>query len=93
MTSTEVVQLLIVCLLHGSRTSIELLSHCLNAGLRSFKFCSDRHLLVILDDLSIEAIRHISNSSNCLELCCAFIDGGDASVAINALASILEHKA
>ena len=93
VTAAEVGELVVVRGLHSFDGFVELRVHGLRAGLEAPVFGGHFARFQFLEHLAVGAGGHVRESCNRLQLRRAFVNGGDACVAVEALASVFKHVA
>ena len=93
MTAAKVGELVVVRCLHNFDCFVELRVHGLRAGLEALVFGGHFARFQFLEHLAVGAGGHVRESCNRLELRRTFVNGGDTSVAVEALASVFKHVA
>ncbi len=93
MTAAEVGELVVVRGLHSFDSFVELRVHGLRAGLEALVFGGHFARFQFLEHLTVGAGGDVREGGNRLQLRRAFVNGGDACVAVEALASVFEHVA
>ena len=93
MAAAEVGELFVVRGLHDFDCLVELRVHGLRAGLEALVFGGHFACFQFLEHLAVGAGGDVREGGNGLQLRRAFVNGGDACVAVEALASVFEHVA
>ena len=93
VTAAEVGELVVVRCLHSLDGFVELRVHGLSAGLEAFVFGGHFARFQFLEHLAVGAGGDVREGRNRLQLRRAFVNGGDACVAVEALAGVFEHVA
>ena len=93
VTAAEVGEFVVVRCLHSFDSFVELRVHGLSAGLEALVFGGHFARFQFLEHLAVGAGGHVRESCNRLQLRRAFVNGGDACVAVEALAGVFEHVA
>ena len=93
VTAAEVGELVVVSGLHSFDGFIELRVHGLSAGLEALVFGGHFARFQFLEHLAVSSSGHVRESRNRLQLRRAFVNGGDACIAVEALAGVFEHVA
>ena len=90
VAAAEVGELVVVRGLHSFDGFVELRVHGLRAGLEALVFGGHFACFQFLEQLAVGAGVDVREGGNCLQLRRAFVNGGDTSVAVEALASVFE---
>ena len=93
VTAAEVGELVFVRGLHIFHGFVELRVHSLSAGLEALVFGGHFARFQFLEHLAVGSGVDVREGGNRLQLRRAFVNGGDTSVAVEALASVFEHVA
>ena len=93
VAAAEVGELVVVRGLHSFDCLVELRVHGLRAGLEALVFGGHFARFQFLEHLAVGAGVDVREGGNGLQLRRAFVNGGDACVAVEALASVFEHVA
>ena len=93
VAAAEVGELVVVRGLHDLDGFVELRVHGLCAGLEAFVFGGHFARFQFLEHLAVGAGVDVREGGNRLQLRRAFVNGGDACVAVEALAGIFKHVA
>ena len=93
VATAEVGELVVVRGLHSFDGFVELRVHGLSAGLEALVFGGHFARFQFLEHLAVGAGGDVREGGNRLQLRRAFVNGGDACVAVQALASVFEHVA
>ena len=93
VTAAEVGELVVVRGLHNFDGFVELRVHSLRAGLEALVFGGHFARFQFLEHLAVGSGVDVREGGNRLQLRRAFVNGGDTSVAVEALASVFEHVA
>ena len=93
VTAAEVGELVVVRGLHNFDGFVELRVHGLRAGLEALVFGGHFARFQFLEHLAVGAGGDVREGGNRLQLRRAFVNGGDACVAVEALAGVFEHVA
>ena len=93
VTAAEVGELVVVRGLHSFDSFVELRVHGLRAGLEALVFGGHFARFQFLEHLAVGAGGDVREGGHGLQLRRAFVNGGDASVAVEALASVFKHVA
>ena len=93
VTAAEVGELVVVRCLHDFDGFVELRVHGLRAGLEALVFGGHFARFQFLEHLAVGSGGDVRKCCNRLQLRRAFVNGGDACVAVEALASVFEHVA
>ncbi len=93
VTAAEVGELVVVRGLHSLDGFVVLHVHGLCAGLECFVFRAHILSFEFFEHLAVSTGGHVREGRNRLELRRTFVNGGDACVAVEALASVFEHVA
>ena len=91
--AAEVGERVVVRCLHSFDSFVELRVHGLRAGLEAPVFGGHFARFQFLEHLAVAAGSDVRKCCNRLELRRTFVNGGDTSVAVEALASVFEHVA
>ena len=93
VAAAEVGELVVVRGLHEFHSFVELRVHGLSAGLEALVFGGHFARFQFFEHLAVGAGGDVRKCCNRLELRRAFVNGGDACVAVEALASVFKHVA
>ena len=93
MTAAEVGEFVVFNGLHVFNSFIVLFVHSLGAGLEAFVFRANVHGFEFFEHEAVAAGGDVRKCSNSLELRRTFVNGGDTSIAVEALASVFKHVA
>ena len=93
VAAAKVGELVVVRGLHNFDGFVELRVHGLRTGLEALVFRAHILGFEFFEHLAVSAGGHVRESCNRLQLRRAFVNGGDACVAVEALASVFEHVA
>ena len=93
MAAAKVGELVVVRDLHSFDGFVELRVHGLRAGLEALVFRANVHSFEFFEHEAVAAGGDVREGGNRLELRRAFVNGGDACIAVEALASVFEHVA
>ena len=93
VATAEVGELVVVRGLHSFDGFVELRVHGLSAGLEALVFGGHFARFQVLEHLAVGAGGDVREGGNRLQLRRAFVNGGDACVAVEALAGVFEHVA
>ena len=93
VTAAEVGELVVVRGLHDFDGFVELRVHGLSAGLEALVFGGHFARFQFLEHLAVGAGGDVREGGNRLQLRRAFVNGGDACIAVEALAGVFEHVA
>ena len=93
MTAAKVGELVVVRGLHSFDGFVELRVHGLSAGLEALVFGGHFARFQFLEHLAVGAGGDVREGGNRLQLRRAFVNGGDACIAVEALAGVFEHVA
>ena len=93
VAAAEVGELVVVRGLHSFDSFVELRVHGLSAGLEALVFGGHFARFQFLEHLAVGAGVDVREGGNRLQLRRAFVNGGDACIAVEALASVFKHVA
>ena len=93
VAAAEVGELVVVSRLHIFHGFVELRVHGLSAGLEALVFGGHFARFQFLEHLAVGSGVDVREGGNRLQLRRAFVNGGDACVAVEALAGVFEHVA
>lgn len=93
VAGAEVQELVVLGGLHDFDSLVVLRVHRLHAGLQRFVFRADVLVFEFREDFGVGAGGDVREGRNRLQLRRAFVNGGDACVSVQALASVFEHVA
>ena len=93
VTAAEVGELVVVRGLHSFDSFVELRVHGLSAGLEALVFGGHFARFQFLEHLAVGAGGDVRERGNGLQLRRAFVNGGDACIAVEALAGVFKHVA
>ena len=93
VAAAEVGELVVVRGLHNFDGFVELRVHGLRAGLEAFVFRANVHGFEFFEHEAVAAGGDVRECCNRLELRRTFVNGGDACIAVEALASVFKHVA
>ena len=93
MAAAKVGELVVVRDLHSFDGFVELRVHGLRAGLEALVFGGHFARFQFLEHLAVGAGGDVREGGHGLQLRRTFVNGGDACVAVEALASVFEHVA
>ncbi len=93
VAAAEVGELVVVRCLHSLDGFVELRVHGLRAGLEALVFGGHFARFQFLEHLAVGSGVDVREGGNRLQLRRAFVNGGDTSIAVEALASVFEHVA
>ena len=93
VTAAEVGELVVVRGLHDFDSFVELRVHGLRAGLEALVFGGHFARFQFLEHLAVGSGVDVREGGNRLQLRRTFVNGGDACVAVEALASVFKHVA
>jgi len=93
VAAAEVGEFVVVCRLHEFHSFVVLGVHGLCAGLECFVFRAHILGFEFFEHLAVGAGGHVREGRNRLQLRRTFVNGGDTSIAVEALASVFKHVA
>ena len=93
VTAAEIGEFVVFNGLHVFDSFVELGVHRLHAGLDGFVFRANVHSFEFFEHLAVAAGGDVREGGNRLQLRRTFVNGGDTSVAVEALASVFKHAA
>ena len=93
VTAAEIGEFVVFNGLHVFNSFVVLFVHSLGASLETFVFRANVHGFEFFEHEAVAAGGDVRESCNRLELRRSFVNGGDTSVAVEALASVFEHVA
>ena len=93
VTAAEVGEFVVFNGLHVFNSFVVLFVHSLGASLEAFVFRANVHSFEFFEHEAVAAGGDVRECCNSLELRRTFVNGGDTSVAVEALAGVFEHVA